>query len=89
MIMPVLKTEVIIAAVEYLTHNQRHYSKYCKTFSRLTLYLNIDTVSLERRNAMKKKDLERELEKLGFKFLREGGNHEIWTNGVIPHGVID
>ena len=30
---------------------------------------------------MKKRDLERELSSLGWWFLREGGNHEIWTNG--------
>lgn len=30
---------------------------------------------------MKKKDLERELVRLGWRLKREGGNHEIWTNG--------
>lgn len=30
---------------------------------------------------MKKKDLEQRLLELGWRFLRQGGNHEIWTNG--------
>lgn len=30
---------------------------------------------------MKKRDLEKELLSLGWWFKREGGNHEIWTNG--------
>lgn len=30
---------------------------------------------------MKKKDLEKKLCEYGWWFSREGGNHEIWTNG--------
>lgn len=30
---------------------------------------------------MKKKDLEKKLKALGWKFLRHGGSHDIWTNG--------
>ena len=30
---------------------------------------------------MKKRDLELSLKSLGWWLLREGGNHEIWTNG--------
>jgi len=30
---------------------------------------------------VKKKDLEQKLTDLGWAFLREGGKHEIWTNG--------
>lgn len=30
---------------------------------------------------MKKRDVERELSRLGWRLKREGGNHEIWTNG--------
>ena len=30
---------------------------------------------------MKKRDLEKELRRLGWWLKREGGNHEIWTNG--------
>ena len=30
---------------------------------------------------VKKRDLEIELKSLGWWLLREGGNHEIWTNG--------
>ncbi len=32
---------------------------------------------------MKKRDLELRLQKLGWWYLRQGGNHEIWTNGQI------
>ena len=31
---------------------------------------------------MKKRDLEKTLKALGWWFLREGGNHEVWTNGT-------
>ncbi len=31
---------------------------------------------------MKKKELEKQLRRLGRLFKRQGGNHEIWTNGV-------
>ena len=30
---------------------------------------------------MKKRDLEQELMRLGWKLKCQGGNHEIWTNG--------
>jgi len=30
---------------------------------------------------MKRRDLERELQNLGWYFLRHGGNHDRWTNG--------
>ncbi|MBI5345837.1 MAG: type II toxin-antitoxin system HicA family toxin [Chlamydiae bacterium] len=30
---------------------------------------------------MKKRDLEKELRRLGWWMKRQGGNHEIWTNG--------
>ena len=30
---------------------------------------------------VKKRDLEKELKNLGWWLLREGGNHEVWTNG--------
>ncbi len=30
---------------------------------------------------MKKRDLEKKLSSLGWWFKREGGGHEIWTNG--------
>jgi len=30
---------------------------------------------------MKKRDLEKELSRLGWWLKREGANHEIWTNG--------
>jgi mRNA interferase HicA len=30
---------------------------------------------------MKRKKLEDNLKKLGWWFLRHGGNHDIWTNG--------
>jgi mRNA interferase HicA len=31
---------------------------------------------------VKKRDLERVLTALGWRFLRQGGSHEIWTNGL-------
>lgn len=31
---------------------------------------------------MKKRSLEKELKKCGWWLLREGGRHEIWTNGT-------
>lgn len=31
---------------------------------------------------MKRRDLESQLKSLGFRILREGGNHTIWTNGT-------
>jgi mRNA interferase HicA len=30
---------------------------------------------------MKKRDLEQALKRKGWSFLRQGGKHEIWTNG--------
>lgn len=30
---------------------------------------------------MKKRDLEKLFKKAGWKFLRNGGDHDIWTNG--------
>jgi mRNA interferase HicA len=36
---------------------------------------------------MKKRDLEKKLGKLGWWFDREGGCHEIWTNGKIREPI--
>lgn len=36
---------------------------------------------------MKKRDLEQALRMYGWYFQREGGNHEIWTNGIISEPV--
>ncbi len=36
---------------------------------------------------MKKRDLEQELGRLGWWLKREGGNHEIWTNGEDTESV--
>jgi mRNA interferase HicA len=36
---------------------------------------------------MKKVDIENQLSKLGWKFLRHGGNHDIWTNGKIKESI--
>lgn len=30
---------------------------------------------------MKKRELEKKLSSFGWRFLRQGGNHEAWTNG--------
>lgn len=36
---------------------------------------------------MKKRDLEKELSHLGWWLKRQGGNHEIWTNGEDTEAV--
>ncbi len=36
---------------------------------------------------MKKRDLEQALKEFGWYLEREGGNHEIWTNGTIKEPV--
>ena len=36
---------------------------------------------------MKRLDLEKKLKKLGWYLDREGGSHEIWTNGKITEPV--
>lgn len=36
---------------------------------------------------MKYRDLIKQLKDLGWWFLREGGNHEIWTNGKETEAV--
>lgn len=36
---------------------------------------------------MKTRDLKKKLEALGWRLLREGGNHEIWTNGEIEEQI--
>jgi mRNA interferase HicA len=37
---------------------------------------------------MKRRDVERKLREMGFRFWRRGGRHDIWTNGrweiVVP-----
>jgi len=30
---------------------------------------------------MKRRELEKRLKRAGWKFLRHGGNHDVWTNG--------
>lgn len=36
---------------------------------------------------MKRSELERKLKKLGWWFLRHGGNHDVWTNGKNTEAV--
>jgi mRNA interferase HicA len=36
---------------------------------------------------MKQRDLKKKLKALGWNFLREGANHEIWTNGFIEEQI--
>ena len=36
---------------------------------------------------MKKKDLEKHLSKLGWRFLRHGGKHDYWTNGEVHESI--
>lgn len=31
---------------------------------------------------MKKRDLEKAMSQLGWRLLRQGGSHEVWTNGT-------
>jgi mRNA interferase HicA len=32
---------------------------------------------------VKKKDLERQLRESGWRFVRHGGSHDVWTNGEV------
>lgn len=36
---------------------------------------------------MKKRDLEKRLKVFGWELLRQGGSHEVWTNGEITEPV--
>ena len=36
---------------------------------------------------MKKRDLEIKLKKLGWQLKRHGGNHDIWTNGIVTEPI--
>jgi mRNA interferase HicA len=36
---------------------------------------------------MKKRDLEKRLRDAGWWFLRQGSNHEIWTNGELAEPI--
>lgn len=36
---------------------------------------------------MKKRDLEKKLKAFGWWLKREGGNHEIWTNGILTQPI--
>jgi predicted RNA binding protein YcfA (HicA-like mRNA interferase family) len=36
---------------------------------------------------VKKKDLEKKIKAFGWYFLRQGANHEIWTNGEINEAI--
>ena len=37
---------------------------------------------------MKKKDLEKLLRKNGWKMERQGGNHEVWSNGISTEPIL-
>jgi mRNA interferase HicA len=41
----------------------------------------------DERAKMKKRDLERQLSNLGWKFSHHGGSHDIWTNGEKKEAV--
>ena len=41
----------------------------------------IDIVHIYVYSKMKRRELEKLLRQLGWKFLRHGGKHDIWTNG--------
>lgn len=36
---------------------------------------------------MKKREIEKKLSQLGWWFDRHGGNHDVWTNGIIHEFV--
>lgn len=36
---------------------------------------------------MKRRELEKKLTKSGWWFLREGGNHSVWTNGSMTEAI--
>jgi mRNA interferase HicA len=36
---------------------------------------------------MRRRDLEREMRSLGWRFLRRGGRHDIWTDGERQEAV--
>ena len=36
---------------------------------------------------MKKRDIEKKLARCGWWFLRHGGNHDAWTNGILQEFV--
>lgn len=36
---------------------------------------------------MKKRDLEKKLTSLGWKFYRHGSAHDIWTNGIVYESI--
>jgi mRNA interferase HicA len=36
---------------------------------------------------MKRKDLEKKLQKLGWSLYRHGGKHDIWSNGIYEIAV--
>lgn len=37
--------------------------------------------------SMKKRDLEKRMKAEGWSFLRPGGKHDIWTNGIITEPI--
>lgn len=48
----------------------------------LTIYINICKF-ITKGADVKKRELEQKLKELGFYLQRQGGNHEVWTNGKI------
>ena len=36
---------------------------------------------------MKRRELEKQLKKLGWEFKRQGGSHEIWSNGELSQPI--
>ena len=49
-------------------------------YTKLDLYINL-CHSFFGGADVKKRDVEKHLKDLGWWLLREGGNHEVWTNG--------
>ena len=36
---------------------------------------------------MKRRDLEKKLQKLGWKMVRHGGRHDIWSDGEVEEAI--
>ena len=63
--------------VKSLCHIRRKWTK-------LVLTCTLNRVQLK---VVKKRDLEDKLKALGWWLLREGGNHEVWTNGLQTQAI--
>ena len=62
-----------------------------KKISRILNYINLRKYMpiwyMWSGGGMKRRDLEEQLRKLSWKFLRHGGNHDVWTNGIEQEAI--